>query len=170
MPLPGSPAPLSTTLSGPGLVLVTGPNGSGKSTLLGQLAGRIPAPVGTVLLDGTPVHDLPARVVAETVTLVEADDWLADDTVAANLRQAAPLGRHRRLAGRTGSGRSLRAAARHPGGPRRASGPRGGGGASRSHAPCCGAPRCSCWTSPPPAWTGPPPRLCWTRCSLRMKA
>ncbi|MFE3905024.1 ATP-binding cassette domain-containing protein [Streptomyces sp. NPDC059153] len=90
LPLPGSPAALSTPLSGPCLVLVTGPNGSGKSTLLGQFAGRIPAPVGTVLLDGTPVHELPARVVAETVTLVEADDWLADDTVAANLRQAAP--------------------------------------------------------------------------------
>ncbi|MFJ7497620.1 ATP-binding cassette domain-containing protein [Streptomyces sp. NPDC097727] len=90
LPLPGSPAPLSTTLSCPGLVLVTGPNGSGKSTLLGQLAGRIPAPVGTVLLGGTPVHELLARVVAETVTLVEADDRLADDTVAANLRRAAP--------------------------------------------------------------------------------
>ncbi|MFC9621216.1 ATP-binding cassette domain-containing protein [Streptomyces sp. NPDC056930] len=84
------PAPGAVRRPGPGLVLVTGPNGSGKSTLLGQLAGRIPAPVGTVLLDGTPVHELPARVVAETVTLVEADDWLADDTVAANLRQAAP--------------------------------------------------------------------------------
>jgi ATP-binding cassette subfamily C protein CydC len=36
------------------------------------------------------VHELPAQVVAETITLVEADDWLADDTVAANLRQAAP--------------------------------------------------------------------------------
>ncbi|MFE6496678.1 ATP-binding cassette domain-containing protein [Streptomyces sp. NPDC057748] len=90
LPLPGSSGTLSTTLSGPGLVLVTGPNGSGKSTLLGQLAGRIPAPGGAVLLGGAPVHELPARVVAETVTLVEADDWLADDTVAANLRQAAP--------------------------------------------------------------------------------
>ncbi|MFD8985454.1 ATP-binding cassette domain-containing protein [Streptomyces sp. NPDC059564] len=90
LPLPGSPATLTTTLSGPGLVLVTGPNGSGKSTLLGELAGRIPTPVGAVLLGGAPVQELPARVVAETVTLVEADDWLADDTVAANLRQAAP--------------------------------------------------------------------------------
>ncbi|GAB1339485.1 hypothetical protein ACE1SV_60750 [Streptomyces sp. E-15] len=36
------------------------------------------------------MHELPARTVAGTVTLVEADDWLADDTVAANLRQAAP--------------------------------------------------------------------------------
>ncbi|MEU3856388.1 ATP-binding cassette domain-containing protein [Streptomyces sp. NPDC028722] len=89
LPLPGSPVALTTTLAGPGLVLVTGPNGSGKSTLLGQLAGRLPAPAGTVLLGGSPVHELPARTVAETVTLVEADDWLADDTVAANLRQAA---------------------------------------------------------------------------------
>ncbi|MFJ5899343.1 ATP-binding cassette domain-containing protein [Streptomyces sp. NPDC093064] len=90
LPLLGSPATLTTTLSGPGLMLVTGPNGSGKSTLLGQLAGRIPAPAGTVLLGGTPMQELPARTVAETVVLVEADDWLADDTVAANLRQAAP--------------------------------------------------------------------------------
>ncbi|MFF3904944.1 ATP-binding cassette domain-containing protein [Streptomyces sp. NPDC001848] len=90
LPLIGSPTGLTTTVSGPALVLVTGPNGSGKSTLLGQLAGRVPALAGTVLLGGTPVHELPASAVAETVTLVEADDWLADDTVAANLRQAAP--------------------------------------------------------------------------------
>ncbi|MFF5547007.1 ATP-binding cassette domain-containing protein [Streptomyces olivaceoviridis] len=90
LPLFGSSATLTTTLSGPGLTLITGPNGSGKSTLLGRLAGRLPAPAGTVLLDGTPVHRLPAGAVAGTVTLVEADDWLADDTVAANLRQAAP--------------------------------------------------------------------------------
>ncbi|MFG2887454.1 ATP-binding cassette domain-containing protein [Streptomyces sp. NPDC048297] len=90
LPLPGSSGTLTTTLSGPVLMVVTGPNGSGKSTLLGQLAGRLPAPDGTVLLDGTPVHTLSAGAVAETVTLVEADDWLADDTVAANLRQAAP--------------------------------------------------------------------------------
>ncbi|MFI6804726.1 ATP-binding cassette domain-containing protein [Streptomyces luteogriseus] len=89
LPLIASPTDLTMTVRGPGLVLVTGPNGSGKSTLLGQLAGRVPAPAGTVLLDGTPVHELPASAVADTVTLVEADDWLADDTVAANLRQAA---------------------------------------------------------------------------------
>ncbi|MFF5532979.1 ATP-binding cassette domain-containing protein [Streptomyces cinerochromogenes] len=90
LPLPGSSGALTTTLSGPGLLLVTGANGSGKSTLLGRLAGRLPAAAGAVLLDGTPVDEMPARTVAETVTLVEADDWLADDTVAANLRQAAP--------------------------------------------------------------------------------
>ncbi|MFD7014123.1 ATP-binding cassette domain-containing protein [Streptomyces sp. NPDC059928] len=90
LPLLGSPAKLTMTVQGPGLVLVTGPNGSGKSTLLCQLAGRVTAPAGTVLLNGTPVHELPASAIARTVTLVEADDWLADDTIAANLRQAAP--------------------------------------------------------------------------------
>ncbi|WP_030808213.1 ATP-binding cassette domain-containing protein [Streptomyces sp. NRRL S-337] len=90
LPLAGSPTALTLTAAGPALVLITGPNGSGKSTLLGQLAGRVPAPAGTVLLDGTPLHDLSAEAAAETLTLVEADDWLADDTVAANLRQAAP--------------------------------------------------------------------------------
>jgi ATP-binding cassette subfamily C protein CydC len=86
----GSPTKLTMTVGSPGLVVVTGPNGSGKSTLLGQLAGRVTAPAGTVLLDSMPMHELPASAVAETATLVEADDWLADDTVAANLRQAAP--------------------------------------------------------------------------------
>jgi ATP-binding cassette subfamily C protein CydC len=90
LPLTGSPTALTLTVAAPALVLITGPNGSGKSTLLGRLAGRTPAPAGTILLDGSPLHDLAARTVAETLTLVEADDWLADDTIAANLRQAAP--------------------------------------------------------------------------------
>lgn len=73
------------------VIVVTGPNGSGKSTLLETLAGRIaPAAPGTVLLAGAPVDTLPAGVIADTLTLVEAEDWIADATVAENLRQAAP--------------------------------------------------------------------------------
>jgi ATP-binding cassette subfamily C protein CydC len=73
------------------VVMVTGPNGSGKSTLLETLAGRIaPAAPGAVLLDGVPVESLPAGAIADTLTLVEAEDWIADATVAENLRQAAP--------------------------------------------------------------------------------
>ncbi|WP_055590238.1 ATP-binding cassette domain-containing protein, partial [Streptacidiphilus griseoplanus] len=73
------------------VVVVTGPNGSGKSTLLQTLAGRItPAAPGAVLLAGATVESLPTSVVADTLTLVEADDWIADTTVADNLRQAAP--------------------------------------------------------------------------------
>ena len=73
------------------VVLVTGPNGSGKSTLLEALAGRIsPAAPRSVLLDGVPVESLPAHAIADSLTLVEAEDWIADTTVAENLRQAAP--------------------------------------------------------------------------------
>ncbi|GAB7188405.1 hypothetical protein ATKI12_8236 [Kitasatospora sp. Ki12] len=77
---------------GPGaVVLVTGPNGSGKSTLLETLAGRVrPTAPRSVLLDGVPVDSLPARALADALTLVEAEDWIADATVAENLRQAAP--------------------------------------------------------------------------------
>ncbi|MCK7621859.1 ATP-binding cassette domain-containing protein [Streptomyces sp. RS10V-4] len=74
-----------------GVVMVTGPNGSGKSTLLETLAGRVsPAAPRSVLLDGVPVGSLPARTLADALTLVEAEDWIADATVAENLRQAAP--------------------------------------------------------------------------------
>ncbi|MGW0212044.1 ATP-binding cassette domain-containing protein [Streptomyces sp. NPDC003233] len=70
---------------------VTGPNGSGKSTLLETLAGRIsPAAPRSVLLDGGPVESLPAHAIADRLTLVEAEDWIADATIAENLRQAAP--------------------------------------------------------------------------------
>ncbi|MEV7981592.1 ATP-binding cassette domain-containing protein [Streptomyces sp. NPDC086519] len=73
------------------VVVVTGPNGSGKSTLLETLAGRnAPAAPGAVLLDGVPVESLPTGAIADTLTLVEAEDWIADATVAENLRQAAP--------------------------------------------------------------------------------
>ncbi|MFD9684764.1 ATP-binding cassette domain-containing protein [Kitasatospora sp. NPDC059146] len=82
--------PLSFAVEAPRLVVVTGPNGSGKSTLLGQLAGRLPTASGRVRLGGAPVADLPAEAVADVLTLVEADDWLADTTVSANLCLAAP--------------------------------------------------------------------------------
>jgi ATP-binding cassette subfamily C protein CydC len=81
----------STVIEPCSVVVVTGPNGSGKSTLLETLAGRItPASPGAVLLGGMPVASLPARAIADTLTLVEAEDWIADATVAENLRQAAP--------------------------------------------------------------------------------
>ncbi|MGW8399598.1 ATP-binding cassette domain-containing protein [Streptomyces lydicus] len=73
------------------VVMVTGPNGSGKSTLLETLAGRMsPAVPRSVLLGGVPVESLPARAIADSLTLVEAEDWIADATIAENLRQAAP--------------------------------------------------------------------------------
>ncbi|MDH6117903.1 ATP-binding cassette subfamily C protein CydC [Kitasatospora sp. GAS204A] len=81
----------SATLLPGSATLVTGPNGSGKSTLLNLLAGRIESPApGVVLLGDARLDTLSAATVAAALTLVEAEDWLADSTVAGNLRQAAP--------------------------------------------------------------------------------
>ncbi|MEU6269981.1 ATP-binding cassette domain-containing protein [Saccharopolyspora shandongensis] len=81
----------STVIEPSSVVVMTGPNGSGKSTLLQTLAGRItPDAPGSVLVASAPVESLPAGAIADTLTLVEAEDWIADATVAANLRQAAP--------------------------------------------------------------------------------
>ncbi|WP_329585986.1 ATP-binding cassette domain-containing protein [Kitasatospora sp. NBC_01250] len=81
----------SSTLTAGSATLVTGPNGSGKSTLLNILAGRIDSrPPGVVLLGGSALPTLSAASVATMATLVEAEDWLADSTIADNLRQAAP--------------------------------------------------------------------------------
>ncbi|MFL4492636.1 ATP-binding cassette domain-containing protein [Streptomyces sp. VTCC 41912] len=43
-----------------------------------------------MLLGGVPVESLPARAIAASLTLVEAEDWIADAALAENLRQAAP--------------------------------------------------------------------------------
>ncbi|MGF6889336.1 ATP-binding cassette subfamily C protein CydC [Nocardia sp. GAS34] len=81
----------SAVLASGTVTLICGPNGSGKTTLLNILAGRIAPPhPGTVLLDGSAPRDLPAGAVAQRLTLVEAEDWLADTTIADNLRQADP--------------------------------------------------------------------------------
>lgn len=90
LPVGAAAEHLSLTVRAPGLTVVTGPNGSGKSNLLGQLAGRLPVPPGSVRLGGTPLHSLASGALAAVLTLVEADDWLADDSVSTNLCQAAP--------------------------------------------------------------------------------
>ncbi|MFB6604878.1 ATP-binding cassette domain-containing protein [Streptomyces noursei] len=43
-----------------------------------------------MLLGGVPVESLPARAIVASLTLVEAEDWIADAALAENLRQAAP--------------------------------------------------------------------------------
>ncbi|MGA6159676.1 ATP-binding cassette domain-containing protein [Stenotrophomonas sp. NPDC087984] len=75
--LPAGATPVTLDAEPGTTTLVTGPNGSGKSTLLARLAGR-----------ATP----------QALTLVEAEDWLADATVAENLRLAAPDADPERLA------------------------------------------------------------------------
>jgi iron complex transport system ATP-binding protein len=55
---------LSVTASAGEFIAVIGPNGAGKSTLLAALAGLLKLDGGAVLLDGTPLEDLPPRELA----------------------------------------------------------------------------------------------------------
>lgn len=61
---------VSLHLTSPTLCALVGPNGAGKSTLLGLLSAWHVPVQGRVLLDGVPVHSLPAPARAARVALV----------------------------------------------------------------------------------------------------
>ncbi|MGW0733140.1 ABC transporter ATP-binding protein [Streptomyces sp. NPDC002851] len=80
----------------PGTVTgLLGPNGSGKSTLLRLLAGVLAAHAGTVTLDGTPLSQVPRKVAARRLAVVEQQ---ADTQAALTVADVVRLGRipHRR--------------------------------------------------------------------------
>jgi iron complex transport system ATP-binding protein len=52
---------------------IVGPNGAGKSTLLSCLAGLRPADQGRILLDGEPLHRIPARKRAKRIGYLPQD-------------------------------------------------------------------------------------------------
>lgn len=58
---------LTATLTPGSLIGVIGPNGAGKSTLARALLGLVPTKHGKVLLDGTPVTQMPRRDVARAI-------------------------------------------------------------------------------------------------------
>ena len=53
---------LTLTVPDGQLLCVVGPSGCGKSTLLRTVAGLLPAPEGTITIDGTPVTGVPDRL------------------------------------------------------------------------------------------------------------
>ncbi|MEV6479878.1 ABC transporter ATP-binding protein [Streptomyces sp. NPDC051576] len=53
---------ISLTVPDRQLLCVVGPSGCGKSTLLRTVAGLLPAPEGTITIDGTPVTGVPDRL------------------------------------------------------------------------------------------------------------
>lgn len=59
-------------------VAILGPNGAGKTTLLRAIAGLHAASSGTVLLDGSPVEQLPAPERARSLAFVTSDEVLLD--------------------------------------------------------------------------------------------
>lgn len=59
------------------LFIVIGPNGSGKTTLLNLIAGTLPVPGGTVLLDGRPIQHFTPRERARRLAYVPQHHHLA---------------------------------------------------------------------------------------------
>ncbi|MBZ5735779.1 thiol reductant ABC exporter subunit CydD [Nocardioides sp. TRM66260-LWL] len=91
--------PTSAVVPSRGLTVLTGPSGCGKSTLLGALAGEPGAGAevgGTVLLGGRPLEPAGEAWRRQVAVLPQRPVLLAD-TVAANLRLAAPDASDRRL-------------------------------------------------------------------------
>lgn len=73
------------------VVVVYGPSGSGKSTLLDLLAGFLEAEAGSVALGDEEVYNWPEEERFRCLTYMAQQTDLFADTVAANLRIAAPL-------------------------------------------------------------------------------
>jgi ABC-type multidrug transport system fused ATPase/permease subunit len=90
--LPGRPVLRGVSLDIPrrGLVAIVGPSGSGKSTLFGLLTRLWEPPVGSVLLDGTDVRDLPLTELRGRIGFVEQEARVMEGTIEENIRYAEP--------------------------------------------------------------------------------
>lgn len=71
-------------------IALLGPSGIGKSSLAAILLKFAAPQGGEITLGGVPLDALPAAVVREKVTCLTQDARLFDDSIAANLRLAAP--------------------------------------------------------------------------------
>jgi ATP-binding cassette subfamily B protein len=72
------------------LAAVVGPSGAGKTSLSYLVPRLYDVDRGAVCLDGIDVRELALSSLAEVVGMVTQDTYLFHDTVAANLRYAAP--------------------------------------------------------------------------------
>lgn len=68
-----------------------GPNGSGKTTMLRLLAGLLAPSAGQVCLDGTDLHTLSRRALAQRLAFVPQDTHL---NAAFSVREVVEMGRH----------------------------------------------------------------------------
>jgi iron complex transport system ATP-binding protein len=73
---------------------ILGPNGSGKTTLLRLLSGTRRPASGEVLLEGTPVHRLSRRAIAQRIAVVPQETHLAFDYT---VMEMVLMGRHPHL-------------------------------------------------------------------------
>jgi ATP-binding cassette subfamily C protein len=67
-----------------------GPSGSGKSTIADMLLGLLEPTAGKILVDGVEIDAANRRRWRDQVAYVPQDVFLLHDTIAANLRLAAP--------------------------------------------------------------------------------
>ncbi|MBW8702661.1 putative multidrug export ATP-binding/permease protein [Streptomyces sp. MBT84] len=72
------------------LVIITGPSGAGKSTVAMMLLRFYDPASGSVLLDSTPIRDLPPARLREYVTLLPQETLVLHDTVRANIACGRP--------------------------------------------------------------------------------
>jgi len=71
-------------------VAVLGPNGVGKTTLLRACAGFEQPAIGTIDLDGIPIHSLPVARRARNIAMLASDELLADEL---RVRDVIAIGR-----------------------------------------------------------------------------
>lgn len=71
-------------------VALVGPSGAGKTTVLSLVARLYEVDAGAVRLDGVDVRDVTMSSLSAAVGMVTQDPHLFHDTIAANLRYAAP--------------------------------------------------------------------------------
>lgn len=83
-------APLTVTFNAAERWAVEGVSGAGKSTLAALLSRQLPPDYGEMTLGGKPLADWPEQALRQRVAVMTQQSELIDDSLAANLRLAAP--------------------------------------------------------------------------------
>ncbi len=75
----------STTIDPGQKVAIVGPTGAGKTTIVNLLMRFYDLDGGEILLDGTPIHQVPRENVHEQFGMVLQDSWLFEGTIKENI-------------------------------------------------------------------------------------
>ncbi|QTN24492.1 lipid A export permease/ATP-binding protein MsbA [Rhizobacter sp. AJA081-3] len=86
---------VSITLAPGETVALVGPSGAGKSTIVNLLPRFLEPSSGTLLLDGTPLHDWDIDALRRQFALVSQDVVLFNDSIAANVALGGEVDRQR---------------------------------------------------------------------------
>jgi len=71
-------------------VAIVGATGSGKTTLVNLIPRLYDAPPGTVLIDGTPIRQIPLQVLRRNIGFVPQETFLFSDTIRENIKFGLP--------------------------------------------------------------------------------